>query len=300
MRRLPSPLRVHAALLLVSLLFGANYVFTKQVLAAVPPGAWVLFRIAAATAVMVPLALALRPRAARRPHARQWAWLAVAALLGVAANQVLFTEGMARTTPEHSAVVNACIPTWTLLVAVLCRQERLTGRRVAAIALALLGVLWLLAHTAAAPADRSAPTLLGDLLTLANGLAFACHLVLMRAVARDLDPWTTTAALFVLGTPLVGVWSAPQVSAAHVDAVLAPPALWFALYGVFGATVLTYLLNTWALRHVTGSQVALYINVQPLVATALHAAMGAPLPGAHFAVALLLVASGLWLQTRRG
>lgn len=64
---------------------------------------------------------------------------------------------------------------------------------------------------------------------------------------------------------------------------------------LFG-TVLTYMLNTWALRHTHSSQVALYINVQPLVAASLNAAMGAPLPGYRFFASLALVAGGLWLQ----
>ncbi|MBX3462349.1 MAG: DMT family transporter [Planctomycetes bacterium] len=297
-----SPLRVHLALITVSLLFGGNYVFTKRVLAAVPPQSWVLFRIVAATAILVPLALWLRP-ARPWPRARLWLGLGVAAFFGVALNQVLFAEGMARTTPEHSALVNACIPTWTLVFAVLAGQERLGLARVLAIACALGGVLWLLGVDrwlggGGAPVYADGASVLGDVLTMLNGMAFAVHLVLMRRLGRDVDPWFATAAMFVFGVGMIGAWSAPSVEAAHVDAALASPTVWFALYAVLGSTVLTYLLNTWALRHAHSSQVALYINVQPLVAAVLNAALGAPLPGHRFYVALGGVALGLWLQTR--
>ncbi len=298
-RVVPSPLRVHGALITVSVLFGANYVVTKRLLAVLPPGAWVLFRMLAATAVTIPLVLLLA-RGRPWPHPRRWGALALAALLGVALNQVLFTEGIARTTPAHSAVVNSCIPTWTLLVAVLAGQERLCGTRVLAILSALLGVSWLLGADRllfAADADPGA-TWLGDLLTLGNGVAFACHLVLLRRIGRDLDPYRTTALLFLFGTPLIALWSAPVVTAADVAAVTAPPAVWLATYAVLAATVLTYFLNTWALRHTHSSQVALYINVQPLVAASLGAAIGDGPPGPRFFPALLLVAFGLWLQTR--
>ena len=76
-----------------------------------------------------------------------------------------------------------------------------------------------------------------------------------------------------------------------------PPTLWFALYTILGATVLTYVLNTWALRHTHSSNVALYINVQPIVAAGLNCALGAPAPDHRFFVALGLVGFGLWLQT---
>ena len=297
-----SPLRVHAALITVSLLFGANYVFTKRILAEVPPQSWVLFRIVAATMVMVPLALVLRPRRPL-PPLRIWLWLLVAAFFGVVLNQILFTEGMARTTPEHSAVVNAAIPTWTLLVAVCAGQERLGLQRILAIVAALLGVLYLLGADqmlfgGGAPVFVSGASVLGDLLTMGNGIAFAIHLVMMRRLGREVDPWLATAVMFVAGSAMIGTWGGPHVEAAHGDAVLAAPTVWFAVYAVLFATVLTYLLNTWALRHAHSSQVALYINVQPLVAATLNAALGAPLPGHRFYVALVLVALGLWLQTR--
>src|SRR5690606_17704412 len=128
----PSTLRVHLALITVSVLFGAHFVFTKLILAAVPAKSWVLFRIGAAMLLIVPLALWLR-RQRGLPGLRTWIALAIASFFGVVLNQVLFTEGMALTTPEHSAVVNSCIPTWTLIVATIAGQEQLRTRKVLAI-----------------------------------------------------------------------------------------------------------------------------------------------------------------------
>ncbi|MFT6082454.1 MAG: drug/metabolite transporter (DMT)-like permease [Planctomycetota bacterium] len=226
--------------------------------------------------------------------------ITVSVLFGVVLNQVLFTEGMVLTTPEHSAVVNSCIPTWTLIVATVAGQERLRRRKVFAIISALCGVLYLLGIDRILTGEVqgfSRETLVGDLLTAGNGLAFAIHLVMMRKIGRNLDPWTTTAILFVQGTLMIGLWSGPSIEAAHVEAAVVPPILWYALYTVLASTVLAYLLNTWALRHTNSSNVALYINVQPIVAASLNYAMGAPAPGHRFYVALALVAFGLWLQT---
>lgn len=291
----------------MSVLFGANYVFTKHILdGGVPAGSWVLFRMLAATAVLVPLALLLRRRRAGWPRPGAWLGLVVAALFGIVLNQILFTAGLARTTPEHSAVINAGIPTWTLLVAVLAGQERLGWRRVLAILLALGGVCWLLGvdrllagDGAAAGADAArGSTVHGDLLTVANSIVFAVHLVLLRRLGRGIDPWLSTAVMFASGALMIGIWSGPAVAAADLVAVTTPPVLWYALYAVLFSTVLTYLLNTWALRHTHSSQVAIYINLQPLVAAALHTVLGAPFPGARFFVALALIAAGLWLQSR--
>lgn len=293
----PPPRLVHLALLTVSLLFGANYVFTKQLLATVPAPTWVAFRIAAATAILLPLGW----RLGRGPiPVRAWPLLCLAALLGVVLNQVLFTEGMARTTPAHSAVINACIPVWTLCLAVAFGQERLSLRRALAVAIALLGVATLLRADDLLTGGEglSATQILGDLLTWGNGVSFALHLVLLRRIGRGLDPYRTTAFLFVAATLMVPVYSAPSLSTAAVTAVVTPPALWLALYAVLFSTVATYLLNTWALRHTHSSQVALYINVQPLVAALLGTALGQPAPDWRFYTALAGVSAGLWLQAR--
>lgn len=287
------------ALLTVSVLFGAHYVFTKQILAHIPATSWVFFRIGAATVLLVPLAMWLR-RQRGMPGARTWLALGVASLFGVVLNQILFTEGMVLTTPEHSAIVNSCIPMWTLIVATIAGQERLHRRKVLAIVSALAGVLYLLGLDRILFGEGEGfggDTLVGDLLTAGNGIAFAIHLVMMRRIARNLDPWTATAILFVQGTIMIGLWSGPSIATEHVEKAFLPPVLWFALYTILVSTVLVYLLNTWALRHTHSSNVALYINVQPIVAATLNYAMGAPAPGHRFYVALGLVAFGLWLQT---
>lgn len=298
----PSALRVHLALLTVSVIFGGTYVFSKRILDVVPPMAWATFRVFAATVVLVPLAFWLS-RQKKLPNVRMLFLLGIASVFGVAVNQILFVEGLSRTTPAHSSVVTACIPIWVLLCAVLVRQERLRVRSVLAIALALIGVQYLLGLDrlllGKTAVTEPGVTLLGNVLTLCNGVSFAIHLVFMRAIAKNIDPWLATAVLFLWSLPMIGAYGIPQTTAADLETLLTPPILWCALYVVLGATVICYLLNNWALRHTHSSTVALYINVQPIVAVALDTALGAPLPGHRFYVALALVSAGLWLQGRR-
>jgi drug/metabolite transporter (DMT)-like permease len=297
----PSLLRVHAGLLTVSILFGANYVFTKLVLSTVPASSWVWFRITAAALVFVALlgVVAWR-RGVRLPPLRLAAGLSLAALLGVALNQILFTVGMAKTTPAHSAVINACIPTWTLLLAAAFRQETLSLRKLLAVLLALGGIGTLLhaEELFTGGLHLTNDQIEGDLLTWANGVSFAFHLILMRRIGSQVDPWFSTAWMFVSATVFASCYSLPAMTLADATAVTTPPTLYYALYGVLFATVLTYFINTWALRHTRSSQVALYINVQPLVAVAMGPWFAQPAPDWRFFAALTAVALGLALQSR--
>ncbi len=295
----PHPALVHAALVLVSVLFGVNFVAMKRVLAHLPATDWAMYRIGAATLVLVPLTLLLAKRR-RLPPARVMLWLVPAAILGVGANQLLFVMGLKLTSPAHSSVITATIPILTLIAAVIARQERVTRRSALGILLACAGAMILLRADQlfakdAAPLDHD--TIVGDLLTVANASGYAIYLVMMRKLGRDVEAPIATSICFVYSTLFVLPFGTGAFTESSVDAVLAPDVLPWALYAVIGSTVLTYLLNVWALRHTHSAQVAVYISIQPVVATTLSLAMGAPSPELRFYLAASLVLAGLGVNT---
>ena len=158
---------VHVALLTVQLLFAVHYVAAKWVLETIPAPAWVALRVAGAALVLV------------APHrttgdtglatAGPGSQLAGLAFFGVVFNQILFIEGLSRTWPSHSALINTSIPVSTLLIAVALGREDLGWRKVAALGLSLTGVLWLLGTEGF---SLSSETLTGDLMCLINATSF--------------------------------------------------------------------------------------------------------------------------------
>jgi len=269
-------------------------VFSKQVLTAVEPKAWVFYRLLAASVVLIPVAVF---RARRWPARQHWPAFAVAGILGIFLNQALFIEGLQRTSPAHSSMINALIPLLTLTVAVAARQERLNTTRVLAVALGGAGI-FVLFPSGGAPGGAGAEgaTLTGDLLTLANATTYAVFLVWMRRISPHADALASTAVFFGLGTVLSLVWAWPALTADSAAALLAP-AIWpAALAVVLGATILAYLLNIWALGRTRSSLVALYIYLQPAVSASLGVAMGWRAPGAEFYGAAALILAALLVQ----
>lgn len=292
----PSPLLVHGALLLVSLIFGLNYVAVKLILEQVPAATWMAVRIGLATVLLVPIAALTTRRRLPREALR---WLLLAAFLGVGLNQILFAEGMARTDSGHASLINAGIPLFTLFFAVLARQEAFTPAKLLAIATALAGVLVLLRADRillgeAGGIDRE--RVLGDLLVLGNATSFSAFLVVMRHLGRSVDPLRSTAFCFFFGGLMMVPWVWGDVTAATLDLTLRPGVWPIVVFAVVGATVITYLLNGWALRHTHSSQVALYIYVQPVVATAVSFLLGRERPDLRFFLAAGLVCSGILVQ----
>ncbi len=76
-------------------------------------------------------------------------------------------------------------------------------------------------------------------------------------------------------------------------------AVWLLLYVLVVPTLLTYLLNAWALRHARSSTVAIFIYLQPIVGVALAVSvLGEPL-GARALLGTAAVFAGIALVTFR-
>lgn len=288
---------MHGSLVLVSLVFGLNYVAVKIIVGAVSRQSWMFWRIAIATACLLPIALWNRPLPRQ---GRTWLALLAAAALGVIANQIMFAEGMARTMPGHGAVINSLIPVLTLVFAILAGQERIGPRKALALLLATVGVLVLLhADEMFSGAMPEGASLLGDLLVLGNAATFSAFLVMMRVIGKGVDPLVATAIGFCYGVGAIGAysWAHGAITAESFATLFSLPLLGWTLFAILGATVLTYLLNAWALRHTHSSQVAFYICIQPLVASVVSPQMTGEQLGIRFWIAVGLVCLAVVVQS---
>jgi drug/metabolite transporter (DMT)-like permease len=280
---------VVAALLAVQVFFGLHYIGAKIILAHIPPRAWATLRILSAAALILPAtALAGKkwPRSAA-DHGR----IALYAIFGVVINQVCFVEGLARTVASHSGVINTSIPVATLLIAILFGRERATIGKIAGIALSLSGVLYLIGHSGI---SMSGGVVAGDLLTLANALSYSFFLVISKPILSRHSTQAVTALL--LGYGAVGITMVGGTQLARVDLRPVPAAVWgWAAFVVLFATVGAYMLNAWALKRVDSSLVALFIYIQPVIASTLSVALLGETITPHLIVSAILIFAGVFV-----
>lgn len=263
--RLPSSFSVTAALITVQVLFGINYVASKVVVDALPPLVWASFRIVIATAIMFAFALATR-RKLHPPRTRRFFLPLIGfALLGIIINQSSFLIGLRYTTSTNSAVLNTLIPVFTLLIVTFRGQEPLTRGRFFGFILAGAGVLVL---RRVEELSLSNKTVIGDLLTILNCLSYALFLSFAKKFLERHDRVWTTAWLFAYGSVGITALSLPDWSHFQLP-TFTPLLLGCMAFGIIGGTLLTYFLNLWALAYTRSSSVALFIYLQPVVATLL-------------------------------
>ncbi len=258
----PSQKRVIAALVVIQVLFGLNYVVTKSVVGHFPPLVWASIRIAICSVIMFAVA-----QISKRPHPPKtrefFVPLVGLALLGSIINQGSFLVGLHYTTSTNSAVLNTLIPVFTLLIVTIRGQERLTLNRAIGFVLALAGVLVIRRVEEISFSDA---TVLGDLLMIVNCLSYALFLSVGKSFLEKYDPIWTTAYLFLYGTiglTLLAVPDYMRLSLPPMTSELVAAAL----YAVLGATLATYFLSNWTLRYAKSSQVALFIYIQPVIAS---------------------------------
>lgn len=258
----PSPLRVHAALFTVALLFSANYVISKLGMRELAPLTFAWLRVFGSALVMWFIARneAPLPRDDRRR-------VALYAILGVVINQTLFLSGLAFTTVQAAAILITTIPVFALGAAIAMRLERPTATKIAGIALACAGALLVVGRESFLGTWRS---FAGAVMIVVNCLSFALYLVVSKPAMARLSARAVVARMFAVGAVLMLPVSAYSLWNENWSAI--SPRAWLALFLVIaGPTVAAYLLNAWALRHAESSVVAAYTYVQPVLATILGA-----------------------------
>ncbi|MCA1591961.1 MAG: DMT family transporter [Acidobacteria bacterium] len=256
-------LQPHLALIAVQLMFGTWPIIGKIALRVLPSTGLVFFRVTGAAVAFTLIRIATRrPTITRKSD---YARLALYSLLGVVINQFLFVKGLALSTVVNATILGTSIPAFTLLVSILLGKEKFSTRAAIGTLVAAAGVIYLVDPFRA---DFSGDKTLGNLLLVANTIAYGAYIAVSQDVFKRYGALTAISWVFTFGCvaaiPLGGYYLA-QTPLRDLSLTI-----WLAvLYIILVPTVGAYYLNAWALARVAPSTVAVYIYLQPLIAFAL-------------------------------
>jgi drug/metabolite transporter (DMT)-like permease len=285
-RRPAAAWEVHAALFAAQAGFAIFPTLGKIALASMPALPLAALRVAFAALLLEAVRRLSRGEALAKGDHRK---VLLYGLLGISLNQVLFILGLSMTTAINATILTATIPIFTLGVAVLFKREPLTLQSAAGVALAATGALVLVNVQ---NFDWRSEYARGDLLLLGNALAYSLYLVLSRPILAHYSVITVISRVFLYGAPAILLFTAPALVRFSPAAVTARA--WVSLGGIIlFCTVIPYALNSWALAHTGASRVAVYVFLQPLIASALAVVVLKERPGARTIAAGVLILSGL-------
>ena len=284
------PLWVHSALFMVALLYAATFSIAKVAMPAyVHPAGFIALRVLCATVLLWAVAPLF---AQERFHfGADGKRLALSACCGVAVNMLLFFEGLARTSPIHSAVIMVTTPLFVLAVGLVAGGELITWRKAAGL---LIGAGGAVALVAARHATTDGSSWLGDFYTMLNAMFYAVYLIIAKPLMRQYHPITVMKWVFLLANIITLPWGFMQLLAVPWGQLPGP--VWGSIaFVVFGSTFATYVLNALALSRASSSLVGAYIYLQPVLAAAIAAAAGTDSPTAYAASCAAAIFLGVWL-----
>ncbi|MEW5763967.1 MAG: DMT family transporter [Acidobacteriota bacterium] len=255
--------RAVAAVVFMSVLFGASFPATKIALEGFSPSQLIFLRFVLASLVF----LALSPWTGLGGMDRRGALqVLVLALFEPGAYFFLEAWGIQRTLASTAAVLIATIPVFVMVLEAVWLKVPVSAREVALIVLSLGGIALLVG--ASGFGEALGGSLSGNLLILGAALAASMYTAMARRLVVAYSPIAVTRlqafyAVAMYWPFAAWDWLQHKGPPPETKSVLA-----LAYLGI-GCSFLAYVLLNYSLSRLKASTVAAFTNVIPVVATAL-------------------------------
>ena len=294
-----SGLGAHVGAATAAVLFGASVIGVRVAVQNIPPLSLAVLRFGQAALVLVGALLLAAPRLLR-VRRRSLPLLVLLGAVLFALFPVTFNSGLRWTEASRGALMLATMPLWSAWLARGVVGERLTRRQLAGIVISVLGIA--LAFVEPYGLHGGALALVGDGLLLVTALLGALYGVLAkRALARDPAVTVTTYAM-LFGTVLLTPAALVEGLLPAFDRLDGRLLTLIVFLGVPGGA-LAFLLWTWALSRLAPTQVAVYVNLNPVVAALLGVWLLGERRSLAFALGFAAVVAGIglvnWPQVRQ-
>lgn len=262
-RRLSDSTLAHLLLLGVVLIWGSTFVLVKDALQDASPLLFNLLRMTLAA-----IALAIINHRQLRHISRQSLISGTIVGLFLAAGYQFQTAGLALTTPAKSAFITGLVvifvPIFTIIPTIRPANTH-APRWTTAIGtlLAFAGLLLLTTPSGTSPHNLFASIGLGDLLTLACAIAFACHLLSLAHTSHQVPTGqlatiqiTIAAIAMAITLPLGG----------HPHLAITPRLLIALAVTSLLATAAAFTIQSWAQQHLPPVHTAILLTLEPVFA----------------------------------
>ena len=254
--------QARASIFLANLIYGANFSIARIAMPQfLSPSGFIMLRVLFATALFIVLD---RFSPSIRPLERKDVFRFIQlGLFGVAINQLLFFEGLSRTSNINAALIMTSTPILVTGMAFLLLKDRLSRLQSFGIILGLSGAITLILQYKNV---SGAPTAYGDLMVFLNAASYALFMVKAKPMMKKYGTIQVIKWTFIFGTIFVIPFGAPELQNVKWDEFTT--GAWFSVaFVLLFTTFAAYLLNTFGLKHLSPSVVSYYIYLKPIFAT---------------------------------
>jgi len=248
----------------MSFVWGVNFSVVKIALTDLSPLSFDSLRFGLASLFILTLLWVLeRDLSFRREDIGR---LVLLGLIGNTIYQLLFINGIARTTAGNSSLILATTPIFVVLLSSVLDVERVERKIWYSIMLSFIGIL-LIVQGAGRTLTMTDQSWIGDLLILAGTICWSTYTVLSKPLLRRYTPLKLTAWTMVMGTPLLVLVSIPSLKEQNWGSVSMQG--WLSLtYSFFFAIAIGYVIWYTGVSRIGSARTALYENLITVTALA--------------------------------
>ena len=248
----------HLALLGANIIYGANHIIAKGIMPhKIGASAFVFFRIFGAGILFWIVKSFIKEKVAKKDYGR----LLLCGLLGVAANQLLFFNGLNLTSPIDASIIITAIPIMVIIFSFFFLKEKITSNKIIGIATGSIGAFLLIWYGKSAEGTSS---LLGNLLVFLNASSYGLYLVLVKPLMKRYESITVISWVFLFG--FIFMFPFGIEGAIETDFSAFTFDTYFAFtFVIIGTTFLAYLFNIYALKNVSPAVNGSYVYLQPAI-----------------------------------
>lgn len=198
------------------------------------------------------------------------------AFFGYFINQVLFLEGLKRSTPLNTAVIMNTIPVMTAIMAMLFKVERFSWQKIIGCAIGFAMIVILIVATSH---GELALAKMGNILIFASVITLCISTTQTKVLIKSGYPSTMISASMLffggLGLFCFVLGETPKM----IDYSIASQANFAKMaFEIVIATSLIYLLSFKSMKYLSPSQSMIFIYLQPLMAAGIDYGLYAKLP----------------------
>ncbi len=277
-----------------SFIYGVNHTLAKGLMPDhIEAFGFVMLRVLGAAVIFWFISLFVKSEPIQR---RDWSRIILCAVLGMFINMLLFFKGLSLSTPINSSVIVTISPILVFILSAVLIREKITWLKASGAVLGLVGALMLVIFTTASTDD--APNIpLGNAMIIVNATSYGLYLIVVRPLTARYSSITLMKWFFLIAVVINFPIGIREFTA--VEWVTLPfSAIWRMGFVVLGTTVLTYLLNIYALKELSASTIGVFVYLQPLIAIAFAIITGADQLNLIKIIAGTLVFIGVYMVSR--
>jgi drug/metabolite transporter (DMT)-like permease len=287
----------NAGAFIAAILFGASVVAVRVVVQDIPPLTLAILRFGQGGFLLL-LLLLIWARDLLRVGWHDVPYLILLGAIFFTIFPVTFNMSLRLTEASRGALMLATTPLWSGLLARVATGERLNIRQMCGVLMTFAGVGVALAEHGLIFVGTSL-SLAGDTFMLVTALCGAVYGVLAKRMLTRYKALTVTAYTMMFGTLLLVPFTFIEDPSSALGRMRTDTIMLVFFLGIFGGAI-GYFLWTFALTRLSPTQVAVYVNLNPMIATLLGATLLAEKLTGIFIAGFAAVLAGVLLVNLPG